>query len=179
MGIKTARTNGQRKPLEYDQDQIDQKRYTKGFFAFVCTQDLSLKEALERYSLRGEVESVFKLMFANVLKSTRVHSSAAFEELLFVTAIALNILTELRTRMYKLTASGKPLKSNYTMHELTTMLQQVHMTVNESNQPVLIGLSAPLREALDRMEVSSIFETASTVQYRLSVKKIEDTAKQL
>lgn len=165
---KPAQTEGSRQQLEYELDLIDQECYTKGFFVFASTQDLPIEEALDLYNLRSEVERTSAAMLSTLLKSVPQNSPAIYDGALFITAIALNILLLLRGRVQTVCKSARP----RALLDLVNMLQQLHLTINENNQPVLVGLSARLKEALDRMEMSPLFESATTVQYLLTAKKV-------
>ena len=83
-------------PLVLDEYYFDNHCYDMGFFAFVSNRKLPIEQALSHYSLRNEAEVTFKTMMGNLIRTTRVHSTAALNGLVFTSFIGLSILTELR-----------------------------------------------------------------------------------
>lgn len=161
-------------PLELDEQTFDLHCYDLGFFAFVSNCDLSLEEALNRYSMRNEAEVAFKQMLGGMMRATRVHSTHALYGQVFTTFIGLSILTGLRTRLKNLDSKGKQLCSTYTVRETFKTLQKVMLRRDPNGRCRLLNVTKKEKDLVKALGFDGLFDSADSVYDLLSAKRLAD-----
>ncbi|MCF0253162.1 MAG: transposase [Duodenibacillus sp.] len=162
------------KTLKLNEQYFEHHCYELGFFAFVSNCGHSKEEALERYAMRNEVECLFKLMFENMTKTTRVHSSLALEGLMFTTFIGLGLMSQLRTLLKLPDGNGKPLKSTYTISELLKTLQPITIVRDKNGRARLINVTEKHRRLVEALGYKGLFDSADAVWNLLSARHLAD-----
>ena len=142
--------------------EVSEECYLFGYFAFVSNAGMTPGDSLETYRLRNEAEVVFKLMLANLMKTTRVHSTQALEGLLFTTFIALGILTELRKRM-KATFETSTINSTFTIAELLARLKKIQVVTVEGKSEYLINVSGRDKRLIEALGFPGMFDSVENV----------------
>jgi len=163
------------KPLEFDGEAYDFYCYDKGFFAFLGNSNLSLEKALDQYSLRNESEVAFKQMLGNVLRTTRVHSTATLNGLAFTSFIGLSVLTDLRMRLRRKDAKGKELRSTYTIAEALKTLQKVMMVRDASGRCRLLNVTKKEKQLARELGFEGLFDSAESINKLLSARHLADS----
>lgn len=160
-------------PLELDEFYFDNHCYDMGFFAFVSNRKLPIEQALSHYSLRNEAEVTFKTMMGNLIRTTRVHSTAALNGLVFTSFIGLSILTELRALLRRPDENGVPLSKTYTMHELLKTLQRITL-VRDANggRCRLLNVTEKDRKLVACLGFEGLFDDAEEVNNLLSARRL-------
>jgi len=164
--------------------EIDYDCYCKGFFAFVSNINCGLKEALDLYRERNEVEVSFKVMFKYLLKTTRSHSTINFNGLLFITYIALYILMKLRkamkNRVLRKKKSGVQSEDEYieigklmSIGELLKRLQKIVLVKNGETY-YLKNVTKDDRELVANLGFPGLFDSAEEVNKLLSARYLVD-----
>ena len=167
-------------PLEIDQDVLSYECYGLGYFGLVGNVDIPLLGALDRYRQRNEVEIAFKLMFQNLMSSTRSHSSAAFEGLLMTTIVGLSILTYLRTHMSERIPNeragdpdeGSIINSLWTIQELLKDLRRIKIAFSKSGKARLLNVVKRDKDVAAALGFPGLFDSADKVAELLSAKKL-------
>ena len=167
-------------PLEIDQDVLSYECYGLGYFGLVGNVDIPLLGALDRYRQRNEVEIAFKLMFQNLMSSTRSHSSAAFEGLLMTTIVGLSILTYLRTHMSERIPNerardpdeGSIINSLWTIQELLKDLRRIKIAFSKSGKARLLNVVKRDKDVAAALGFPGLFDSADKVAELLSAKNL-------
>lgn len=156
-----------------DEYYFDNHCCDMGFFAFVSNRKLPIEQALSHYSLRNEAEVTFKTMMGNLIRTTRVHSTAALNGLVFTSFIGLSILTELRALLRRPDENGVPLSKTYTMHELLKTLQRITL-VRDANggRCRLLNVTEKDRKLVACLGFEGLFDDAEEVNNLLSARRL-------
>lgn len=148
--------------------------YLMGFFALCGNVDVSTRGAIELYRERNKVEVDFKLLMKNLLQSSRVHSTVAFHGLMFVTFIALNILTYLNRAMTATIPNSlshkkvSRIKDLYTTRELFKDLQRIQLRKYGKGQYKLVNVLNRDRELAEALGFEGLFDDPKRVADLLS-----------
>jgi len=184
------------KPLEIDQEQVDQECYIRGFFACLSNSKQSADEVLQKYRTRNEIEVLFRLMMEHLLKTTRVQSTATLEGLLFVVFIALSILSRLRKILQTKVPSKRSVRAansnilsfdkTYSLDDYVTISEALNefrgITATVSKRTKKVRLYNATNRKLDllaQMGYGGLFDDAEAVWKLLSAEHLSDVIKQV
>ena len=157
-----------------DKNAFDESCYLMGFFALSGNVDVSTRQAIELYRKRNTIEVDFKLLMKNLLQSSRVHSTASFDGLMFVTFISLSILTYLNRAMEGTipnAASDKGfsyIKDLYSTRELFKDLQRIQLRRYGKNKFKLVNVLKRDHELAKALGFEGLFEDPERVANLLS-----------
>lgn len=169
-------------PLRRNEEKIDDKCATFGFYALASNvPGLSKDGALTKYDMRGDVETVFGLMFEHLFGPTRVHSTPALKGLLLTVFTGLDILTTLRTRM-KLWMPIKPKSQNLPsqvrdLHSIASLLHQFnHISLQRySNGNIaLLNVTSKDKELAAAIGLEGLFDSAQRIHDLFTVRHLEE-----
>ncbi|MCD8338918.1 MAG: transposase [Burkholderiales bacterium] len=170
-------------PLRRKEDLIEEKCKTFGCFALVSNvEGLSKDEALTKYSLRGEVETVFGLMFKHLAGSTRVHSTPALVGLLLTIFTGLDVLTTLRTRMKNWMPLPQPgsrkipkqVRDLYSIASLLHQLNHIKLQRYGNGKIALIDVNQKDRELVAALGLPGLFDSAQKVHDLFTLKHLKE-----
>lgn len=162
-----------------DEDAFNEACYLKGFFALSGNLDLTTRQAIETYRERNTVEIDFKLLLKNLLQSSRVHSTQAFDGLMFITFIGLSILTYLNRAMEGTipnSASDKGfsyIKDLYTTRELFKDLQRIQLRRYGKDEYRLVNVLKRDHELAKALGLEGLYADPERVANLLSMNVCE------
>ncbi len=157
-----------------DARNFEQYCYELGFFAYVGNRQITKETALSDYAMHNEVEVSFKLMLGHLLRTARVHSTAALDGALFTSFIGLSILTDMRRRMERLNSSDRPLKSLYTIEEVFKTLQRITLLREPNGRCRLLNVSGRDRQLVADLGFEGLFDSADAVYELLTARHLQD-----
>lgn len=171
-------------PLVVDWVEISNECYRKGYFGFVGNVDLTLPEALATYRRRNEVEVTFKLMLQNLMRTTRVHSSQAFEGLMMTGFVGLSVLSYLCARLPTYIKNertkdpqGSTIGGWWTIQELLKELRRIKLAHSKDGTPRLIGVTKRDQDLVAALGFPGLFDSADEVMKLLSAKGLAEMLK--
>ena len=165
-------------PLTRDPVQIDAEGYIQGFFAFIGNVNRPLPDVLDTYRKRNEIEVMFRLMFGMLIKSTRVHSTAALDTLMLIVFVALSVVTTLRNRMMKVDTpeevakprGDKPSKlgKHFSIAETFGHLQSIMMSKDSNGELRLYNVTSKQKALVAAIGLPGLYDSPQTIAKLLS-----------
>ena len=168
--------------LVVNDEAVSYACYGLGYFGLVGNVDISLLDALKKYRQRNEVEVTFKLMFQHLLRTTRVHSSAAFDGLLMTTFVGLSILTYLRSKMdgtipnelARNPEGTSVIGKLWTIQELLKDLRRIKIAYSKDGTPRLLNVVKRDRDVAAALGFPGLFDSAEGVVELLSGTRLAE-----
>lgn len=162
--------------LKLNEELLDEECYMKGFYTMAGNVDMSVAEALDFYHRRSRIEIDFKLLFEHLMRSSRVHSTAAFEGIMLVTFAGLSILTYMNRQMEKAFPNERAesgmsvIKKLYTIQELFKDLRRIRLAYNAKGQPRLINVVRRDRDIVAALGFPGLYDDPVGIQKLLSTE---------
>lgn len=156
-------------------EEFDEACYLKGFFALTGNVNLTTRQAIEHYRERNDIEVDFKLLFNHLLQSSRVHSTVAFNGLIFVTFVALSIMTYLNAAMEATIPNERSpkgysyIKDLYTIRELFKELQRIQLTAFSDGRLSLVNVLERDKRLVKALGLEGLFDDPERVLMLLSL----------
>lgn len=161
--------------LKLNEDLLDEECYMKGFYTMAGNVDMSVAEALDFYHRRSRIEIDFKLLFEHLMRSSRVHSTAAFEGIMLVTFAGLSILTYMNRQMEKAFPNERAesgmsvIKKLYMIEELFKDLRRIRLAYNNAKgESRLINVVKRDRDIVAALRFPGLYDDPAGIQKLLS-----------
>ena len=176
-------------PLSWDANAINEACIAQGCFALMSNTNQSPEMAMDKYSLRNEVEVMFRLMLGDLIKTTRVHSTAALDGLLFIVFCALSLIARLRILLQKKVRPSKKKKQDdatdgreelhalneyYTLREVLTELKAISIIRLKGEKPRLINMTKNDKKLVADLGFEGLFANPEEVWDLLSAKRLAE-----
>ena len=177
--------------LTRDWNEINQYCYMQGFFACTTNVNETPDGLLSKYRLRNEVEVLFKLMFGDMYRTTRMQSTPVLEGQVFTVFVGLGILGRLRQALMNKVPARKNVRAAsvdlidpedgtrvlldwMTISELITRLRKI-MLVKEHGKCRLLHVTQADKDFVAQLGYPGLFDSADEVDQLLSAKRLADT----
>lgn len=155
-----------------DVEAIRDHCYGQGHFAFISNHYTTPDDVLKAYKYRNEVEICFKTQLS-MTPSTRVHSDATLNGLIFTTFIATSAISNLMYRMRRKDSEGEALINQSSVPKLLKQLSLVNLAYDPELGVRLIDNGKKTKEIIKRLGFEGLFGDANKIYKLFSVAELE------
>ena len=150
---------------EYNWPTIEARVDDMGFFGLISTDRIGCWHAMKAYKTRNSVEIAFRsYKDKGNMKTARCHNDATLQGKIFVTFIALTMISSIDRRLHlwkinpNLDKPNEPaLNRNYSYGSLLDKVKSVRVIQNEKGETRLEGVTARLKQIAAQLGLSDAF----------------------
>lgn len=150
---------------EYNWDAIQARIDETGFFGMISTDKISCWKALAAYKTRNGVEIMFRAVKGKGnMRTARVHNDATLQGKMFVSFIALTMMSSIdrRLRLWKINPNldmpnEQALNRNYSYGSLLDKMKSIRVVMNDGGDARLEGVTAKLKQLAEQLGLKDTF----------------------